>query len=81
MSDTPDDEPPPTPQEEAIGERLGTDRPLPTAGFRGALGRHLAVLDPGYGPRPQNMRWKALSFAAGGLLLLALGLLQATGSL
>jgi hypothetical protein len=62
-----------------LAERLEADRPVPAAEFRGALGRHLAGRDPGYGPRPAGLRRMiALYLGAGGLLVLV-GALQAGG--
>jgi hypothetical protein len=65
----------------AVVQRLEANRPIPAPAWRGALGRHLAMRDPGYGPRPPRLRLISLAYLAGGLVLLALGLLQATGSL
>ncbi|MHB8691967.1 MAG: hypothetical protein ACYDHH_12045 [Solirubrobacteraceae bacterium] len=81
MSDSPDYEPEPTPAEEAIGERLLGDRPVPPGGFRGALERHLAALDPRYGPRPDDLRLRVSGYIGAGALLLTVALLQALGSL
>lgn len=69
-----------TGEELVLAERL-EERPAPAPSFRGALSRHLAAGDPGYGPRPERLRLTVLGYLAGGLLLLALGALQATGSL
>lgn len=81
MSDRPDNEPSPTPEEEAIGDRLLGDRPVPPGGFRGALERHLEALDPRHGPRPDDLRVRALGYVGAGALLLTIALLQALGSL
>jgi len=70
-----------TKDERALAERLHAARPLPTPGFRGALGRHLVQHDPGYGPRPEELGMKAARLAGAGALLLAVGALQATGVL
>ena len=67
--------------ERALGDRLQVDRPVPAAGFRGALGRHLAARDPGYRPRPARLRLIAFAYLAAGVTLLALGALQAVGAL
>jgi hypothetical protein len=67
--------------ERVVAERLLRERPVPSAGFRGALGRLLAAWDPGYGPRPVHLRAMVAAYAAAGTVLLALGLLQASGSL
>jgi hypothetical protein len=76
-----DQEPPPiedtTPPERDLAERLSAARPLPSAGFRGALWQHLALLDPGYGPRPARLRLIVAGYVALGLLLIALGALVA----
>jgi hypothetical protein len=70
-----------TPEEHKLAERLASHRPVPTAGFRGILGRHLAVIDPGYGPRPERLRVMVSAYFTVGTLLVALGALQATGLL
>jgi hypothetical protein len=69
------------PDERALAERLHADRPVPAAAFRGALGRRLAALDPGYGPRPERLRPTVSGLLGASALLLALGALQATGAL
>jgi hypothetical protein len=69
------------PAEHELGQTLAGERPAPAAGFRGALGRHLALRDPGYGPRPERLRAMVAGLSGAGLVLLAVGLLQATGSL
>ena len=60
---------------------LARKRPVPRAAFRGALARHLADRDPGYGPRPANLRALIAGCTLAGLLLILLGLLVATGTL
>ena len=76
-----DQEPPPiddtTPSERDLADRLSVARPLPSAGFRGALWQHLAPLDPGYGPRPARLRLVVAGYLGLGLLLIALGALVA----
>lgn len=67
--------------EHELGERLQAGRPLPAAGFRGTLQRHLAARDPGYRPRPPRLRPIALAYLGAGLVLMALGALQAIGAL
>ena len=67
------------PQEREVAAALSKRRPVPTAGFRGALGRHLFARDPGYGPRPKNLRLAVGGFVASGLLAVALGALIALG--
>jgi hypothetical protein len=69
------------PEETRVAERLQAGKPVPAAGFRGALGRYLAASDPGYGPRPQRLRLMVGAGLAGGAGLLTLGALQATGAL
>jgi hypothetical protein len=70
-------EPELTPTEEAFGEALGSNRPLPGAAFRGALGRHLAAEDPGLPSRPPDL-WRTVALLlAGAVVLLAIGLLLA----
>jgi hypothetical protein len=60
---------------------LQRTRPVPAAGFRGWLGRHLAERDPGYGPRPPWLVPVASCSFGGGLVLILLSALSATGSL
>ncbi len=79
MTDEPDAEPDEV-EEELVEEMLAA-RSLPGAGFRGALARHLVSEDPGYGPRPQGLRLRAAGFIVPSLLIMLLGLLQATGSI
>jgi hypothetical protein len=69
------------PAELALGERLQHERPVPSAGFRGSLGRWLSVRDPGYGPRPEHLRLKVGGAFGGGLLMIALAALTAVGAL
>lgn len=69
------------PSERALGERLEAAKPVPSPGFRGALGRHLAARDPGYGPRLPQLRLIASACLGGSAILLALGALQAIGAL
>ena len=64
-----------------LAERLASQRPVPTAGFRGTLGRHLVAIDPGYGPRPERLRCSVSGYITAGTLLITLGALQATGVL
>lgn len=68
-------------EDEALAAQLAATRPVPAAGFRGALGRDLAAHDPGYGPRPEGLPGRVAAFLAAGGILLALGTLQATGAL
>ena len=69
------------PAELELGARLAQTRAIPAAGFRGALSRHLAADDPGYGPRPPHLRLIAAAYAAAGTATLAVGALVATGRL
>jgi hypothetical protein len=71
----------PGPHERELADRLAGERPVPSAGFRGALGRRLAARDPGYGPRPERLRLIVAGYLAAGSLLLVLGALSATGAL
>jgi hypothetical protein len=68
-------------EDSSLAERLIRDRPVPTATFRGALGRHLAARDPGFGPRPERLWAMVVGYLVIGGLLILLGLLQATGVL
>lgn len=67
--------------ESELAERLLRERPVPMAGFRGALARRLAAHDPGYGPRPPHIRTTVGLYTVAGLLALLAGTLQATGLL
>lgn len=81
MTDRHDIDPEPTAEERAVDERLRSTRPLPAPGFRGALGRHLAARDPGYGPRPARLRWISSGCVAASAAVLAVAALQATGTI
>lgn len=78
---TAEDDNPPDPQSEdwGLAELLDTSRPAPSPGFRGALGRRLVALDPGYGPRPPRLRLTVTGFVALGALLVLLGELVSSG--
>lgn len=65
-----------TAKEHALAEELQSGRPVPAAGFRGALGRHLAALDPGYGPRPRHLWLRSGGYLLAGGALLLIGALQ-----
>jgi hypothetical protein len=65
-------------EEQELAARLAEERPVPRAGFRGALGRHLASRDPGYGPRPERLRLMVAGYAGAGTCLIAVGALIAT---
>lgn len=67
--------------ERELGERLRAGRPVPAAAFRGALGRRLAALDPGHGPRPERLLGSVTAGLGAGLALIALGALEAIGVL
>jgi hypothetical protein len=67
--------------ERELGDRLTASRPAPRARFRGALGRHLELSDPGYGPRPESLRWRVAGYLTLGLLLIALGAALGAGAL
>lgn len=69
------------PQDRELGELLQAGRPAAGAGFRGALGRHLAQRDPGYGPRPGRLRTISAAYLGVGLAMMTLGALQAIGVL
>lgn len=68
-----------TPSERELADRLSAERPLPAARFRGALARHLAARDPGYGPRPAQLHLLVSGYLLVGVLLTALGVLLAVG--
>ena len=70
-----------TPDEEEVGARLAEQRPVPGARFRGALRRHLADRDPGYGPRPARLRPMVAGYVGAGTCLIAVAALVATGVL
>ena len=69
-----------TPEERQASEWLQAVTPVPTAGFRGALGRYLRRRDPGFGPRPARLRLISAACLCAGALLLLVAALQATGS-
>jgi hypothetical protein len=81
VSEVPDPGEDLTPDELGVADRLDRERPTPGAGFRGALGRYLVARDPGYGPRPHNLYALVGGALVSGGVLIALGLLQATGAL
>jgi hypothetical protein len=81
MSDGADIDPELTAHERALAEDLHAGRPVPAPGFRGALGRHLLERDPGYRTRPDRLRLIVSGYLGAGAVLLALGVLQATGAL
>jgi hypothetical protein len=73
------DEIPSTPAPESVenelAEELRIGRPVPGMGFRGRLHRHLAEHDPGYGPRPERLRWLVAGYIGAGGVLIALAAL------
>jgi hypothetical protein len=69
------------PEERFVADRLREERPVPRPTFRGALGRHLASRDPGYGPRPERLRLIVGAYLATGAVLLALGALLGVGAI
>jgi hypothetical protein len=81
MSDRPDTEAPLTASELEVADLLGRDRPLPDAQFRGALGRRLASLDPGWGPRPARLMAIVCAYLGLAAVLIGLGALSGLGSL
>lgn len=81
MTDEPDIAAELEPGERELADRLGGERPIPAARFRGALARHLAARDPGYGPRPARLRLLVVGYLGAGSLLISLGALSATGVL
>ncbi|HEY3727747.1 MAG TPA: hypothetical protein VGL51_11265 [Solirubrobacteraceae bacterium] len=81
MSDDPNIDAELPPAESGLADRLTSERPIPAAGFRGRLGRHLAARDPGYGPRPERLRLKVAGLLGTGTVLVALGALTAVGAL
>lgn len=60
---------------------LGEQRPTPTPLFRGALGRRIASIDPGYDHRPAKLWWWASFAIVAGVVLVALGALVSIGLL
>lgn len=62
-----------------LAERLERERPVPAAGFRGELKRHLLA---GGAPRARPRRLRALitGYAAAGSLLLLVGAISAAGA-
>lgn len=62
----------------ALAERLRSERPLPSPGFRGDLGRQLEARAPRV-RRPEHARVLIARFSLAGTLLLTLGTLGAAG--
>jgi hypothetical protein len=69
------------PEESGLADRLRAERPIPAAGFRGTLARHLAATDPGYGPRPERLRLIVVSYLSLATLLIAFGIVLGVGVL
>jgi hypothetical protein len=67
--------------DEAVAKQLRDLRAVPGVAFRGALERRLAVLDPGYGPRPERLRTSVAVWLVAGLALLVVGAVVAGGIL
>lgn len=67
--------------EPELADTLTRERPVPAPRFRGALGRYLTIQDPGYGPRPERLRMIVAAWVLAGVVLIAIGLMQASGSL
>jgi hypothetical protein len=67
------------PADRALAQQLEAIQPLPSPAFRGALGRRLIAIDPGYGPRPASLRRTAALLITAGMLLLLLGALVGSG--
>ena len=68
-----------SPEDLMVAATLEARRPSPTPAFRGALGRRLTSLDPGYGHRPARLWAHAGMLAGVGALIVLLGLLVSTG--
>ncbi|MEA2146447.1 MAG: hypothetical protein QOG59_2034 [Solirubrobacteraceae bacterium] len=67
--------------ESEMARRLAAERPVPAAGFRGALGRQLEADDPGYGPRPARLRLAVAAWLGAGGAVGVVGALIALGAL
>jgi hypothetical protein len=72
------DEPEPAADDPELTERLAAARPVPAAGYRGALRRRLVALGPP-AARPPRLWALAALFAAAGLALLVIGALSVAG--
>lgn len=62
-----------------LAQALAQDRVVPRPEFLRTLRGHLSEADPGYGPRPEHLTTTMLGYGVGGLILLAVGVLQAGG--
>lgn len=58
-----------------LSDRLRIGRPVPPAAFRGRLGRHLDMQDPGYNSRPARLGLIVAGYLGAGGLLIALAAL------
>jgi len=79
MTDRPSDNDGLDAADQEIAHRLKASRPVPSANFRGALGRALAADDSRYASRPAPLRLFVTAYLAGGGLLIALGAIVAGG--
>jgi hypothetical protein len=75
MTNEPNGHSKPDPDEQEVADGLRIARPVPSAAFRGRLGRYLAVQDPGYGPRPERLRLIVAGYVGAGGLLITLAAL------
>jgi hypothetical protein len=66
------------PDDDNLAARLTAGRPVPPAGYRGALRRRLVALGPP-APRPTRLGRLAAAHAVGGLVLLAVGAASVAG--
>ncbi len=60
-----------------MAHALEHGRGVPAPGFLRGLRGHLIDNDPGYGPRPAGLPWIVFGYAVAGLVLMAIGVLQA----
>lgn len=68
------------PADDAALERLlAGERQVPAAGFRGELGRRVAIEDPGLGSRPSHLRLRVALYVTAGGAVGAIGALIALG--
>jgi hypothetical protein len=66
------------PDDDGLAARLTASRPVPPAGYRGALRRRLVALGPP-APRPPHLGRLAAVHAFAGLVLLAVGAASVAG--
>jgi hypothetical protein len=62
-----------------IAERLRTERPVPSAGFRGELRRRLIVADRKRPVAPRRLRLLVTAYAGSGALLMAIAAIGLAG--